>query len=277
MDIVVLRRGLHVSVSAIKEYLRCPRAFEMHRVRGVEPAFVPVPLAFGSAFHAALAFFYGMIKEGGAVPSLDDVTSVFVDAWRNAADGPLALQSDDEDDAGVDHEGKGIQMIAAFHAHATAAPVQVEAVEQGFAVELHDPDTGEVLEEHLVGAFDLVLREDDRRVICEHKSSSRKYGLDQITFDHQMTAYRLAARQLGLGERVGLRYQIVTKTKVPAVQVADLVRGDADEDDFLRTVVGVLRAVEAGAFYPVRGWQCRGCQYAHKCAGAKIASLAKAA
>jgi len=48
-------------------------------------------------------------------------------------------------------------------------------------------------------------------------------------------------------------------------QVADVERGPRDEDDFLRTAVGVLRAVDAGVAYPVRGWACRGCQYSHAC------------
>ena len=66
-----------------------------------------------------------------------------------------------------------------------------------------------------------------------------------------------------------MRFQVVTKTKVPAVQVVDLQRDEHDEDDFMRTAVGVLRAIDAGAFFPVRGWQCRGCQYAHACIGAR--------
>ena len=49
------------------------------------------------------------------------------------------------------------------------------------------------------------------------------------------------------------------------MQVADVERGPRDEDDFLRTAVGVLRAVDAGVAYPVRGWACKGCQFAHAC------------
>jgi hypothetical protein len=62
---------------------------------------------------------------------------------------------------------------------------------------------------------------------------------------------------------VGLRLQVVTKTTLPVVQVAEVERGPRDEDDFLRTAVGVLRAVDAGVAYPVHGWACRGCQFAH--------------
>ncbi len=258
--------GLHISISQVKTYLRCARQYELKYVKGIKPAFIPIALAFGSAFHAALAFYYGMIHELGTAPTVGETTQVFIDAWRNAADGPLPLQAE-EDDACVDHEAKGAQMIAAFYTHAALTPVAVEAVEQGFGVELHDPDTGELLEETLVGAFDLVVLEGERYVIIEHKSAARRYSQDQLRYDVQPTAYKLAARHLGLGQ-VGVRFQVVTKTKMPAVQLADLVRGEHDEEDFMRTVVGVLRAIDAKAFYPVRGWQCRGCQFAHACAGA---------
>lgn len=50
--------GLYTSVSQMKCWLRCPRQFELKYVRGVEPAFVPVNLAFGSAIHEALAAHY---------------------------------------------------------------------------------------------------------------------------------------------------------------------------------------------------------------------------
>ena len=40
-----------------------------------------------------------------------------------------------------------------------------------------------------------------------------------------------------------------------------------DEEDFLRMAVGVLKPVDAGALYPVKGWQCRGCQFQRRCQG----------
>ncbi len=125
------------------------------------------------------------------------------------------------------------------------------AVEKSFAVPIRDVETGELFEEQLVGTIDLVLNEDGQRVIVEHKTAAKKYGLDQLRFDIQPTAYKLAAREMALGE-VGLRYQVITKTKVPAIQIADVHRDDQDEDDFLRTVGGVLRAIDAGVSYPVR-------------------------
>ena len=267
----VLRDALHVSVSQLKCYLKCPRQYELRYVRGVRPAFVPIALVFGSAFHAALGAYYLSLKAGD-VASVDTLVSVFEDEWARQAAGPMPLGSD-ADDSDVDHMAKAAGMLVAFHRHAASErDLDVEAVEHPFAIELHDPDTGELLEEMLVGAIDLVVNEDGRRVVVEHKTSARRYASDQLRFDHQPTAYRLAASQLGLGD-VKLRFQVITKTKTPAVQVEDVSRSRQDVADFLQAVVGVLRSIDAGAFYPVRGWQCRGCAVAYACVGAAKAVM----
>ena len=57
--------------------------------------------------------------------------------------------------------------------------------------------------------------------------------------------------------------------EVPAVQVVDVRRDDYDEQDFLRTAGGVLRAIDAGVSYPMRGWQCRSCPYESACRESK--------
>lgn len=64
-----------------------------------------------------------------------------------------------------------------------------------------------------------------------------------------------------------LRYQVTTKTKVPAVQIADVTRDGSDEQDFLAITVNVLRAIDAGVSNPVRGWARRSCPYSAACRG----------
>lgn len=257
--------ALFISVSQVKSFLLCPRKYELHYILREEPAFVPVALAFGSAFHEALAAYYGEVKASSEPLRRDLVLDVFREAWAKAEDGPVPLQPDEDED-GTEHViDKGVSMLHAFLAHASRSRTpDVESVELSFAVPIRDVVSGELFEEQLVGAVDLVVREDGRRVVCEHKTAAKKYALDQIRFDLQPTAYKLAARELGLGD-VALRYQVVTKTKVPAVQVAELHRDEHDEGDFLRTVGGILRAIDAGVSYPVRGWQCRSCPYAQVC------------
>jgi CRISPR/Cas system-associated exonuclease Cas4 (RecB family) len=259
--------GLYTSVSQVKTYLRCPRQFELRYIRGEAPVFLPVPLAFGSAFHSALAAFYGEVKASGSPLKRDLMLDVFRAEWSKALDGPVPLQVDEEDDTSTDLVvDKGVSMLHAFaeHTEKNLDGVVVESVEKSFSVAINDPDTGEVIEEQLVGTMDLVTLEKGGRVVVEHKTAAKKYGADQLRYDIQPTAYKLAARQAGMGE-VGLRFQVVTKTKVPAVQIADITRDAQDEDDFLRTAGGVLKAIDAGVSYPIRGWACRGCQFAHAC------------
>ena len=192
----------------------------------------------------------------------DLVLDVFRAAWAKAAEGDVPLQANEDDAAPGAMIDKGVSMLHTFCDQA-GTPV-VEAVEHGFTITLHDVDTGEPLEEQLVGTIDLLIREEGRVVVVEHKSSARKFTEDQLRYDIQPTAYQIAARESGLGE-VALRFQIVTKSKVPSVQVVDIHRDDHAEADFVRTVTGVLRAIDAGVSYPIRGWQCRGCPYESTC------------
>ena len=261
------RDGLHISVSQIRTYLRCPRSYQLRYVLGAKPAFKPVPFAFGSSFHAALARFYVAVMEDGAPPPLQLVNDAFRDAWQRELDADLPLQADDDEpvDTGALVD-KGTEMLAVFHVHAVKSldGVKVEAVELPFSVPLFDPDVGTELEERLVGALDLVLKKGRRRQIIEHKTSARKFGEDQIRWDIQPTGYKLAARAMGLGE-VKVTYQIVTKARAPVLQIVDLDRNEEDEEEFLRVAVNVMRGVDGGAFPPLRSWACRSCPYAHAC------------
>ena len=65
---------------------------------------------------------------------------------------------------------------------------------------------------------------------------------------------------MGLGE-VGLRYQVLTKTRTAAVQVAGVERTPAGQEDFLRVTAGVLRAIDAGVSFPLRSTRCARCLY----------------
>jgi len=69
---------------------------------------------------------------------------------------------------------------------------------------------------------------------------------------------------MGLGE-VSVQYQVVTKTKTPALQVIDLERTVEDQEEFLRVAIGVMRGVDNGVFVPVRSWACKGSPFARVC------------
>jgi CRISPR/Cas system-associated exonuclease Cas4 (RecB family) len=258
---------LYTSITQLKSWMLCPRQFELHYVRGESPEFVPKARAFGTSFHSALARYYVDLRDIGVAPPVEKLIELFSDLWQQKKEGKIPIQGagDEDEDGKIDPVDLAAKMLRVFHGQAAPPDgVKVVAVEQPFSVTLFDPDTGEVQEEKLVGVIDLVLSEDDHVTLVEHKTAAKKWGLDQFRYDFQPTAYQLATKEQGHQE-VGLRYQIVTKTKSPAVQVEDVMRDESDEDDFRRIALGVLKAIDNGVSYPVRGWQCRSCPYKAAC------------
>ncbi|MGB8297475.1 MAG: PD-(D/E)XK nuclease family protein [Polyangia bacterium] len=255
-----MREGLHVSVSQVKTYLRCPRQYQMRYVVGAEPEFVPRNLVLGSAVHEGLAAYYRSVMETSESPEQDVGLAALHASLEAAKKNRVPLEK-----GGEDLEAVGTGLLRTFYEAVYQEPPVVVGVEVPFAIELHDPVTGEVLEEKLVGALDLVVRESERHVVVEHKSAAKKWSQDQIKHDVQLSAYKLVGGKIGLGD-VGLRLQVLTKTKKPAMIVEDTERGDKDIRDFMATVVGVLRAVDAGVFFPIRNGMCGGCAFQRRCA-----------
>lgn len=253
----------HVSVSSLTTHLKCPRQYELKYVTEVPPSHRSGSLALGSAVHAVLAFFYGRLMRAMEEPSVEELKSEFVVAWSRALEGDVPVLLDDGEtvDAAQD---KGLALVEVFHRDAPR-PAQVTGVEQRFAVELVDTTTGEALPRRLVGIMDTVVRDaDGRHRILEHKTAAKRFAEDKLRYDLQPTAYSLAALALGLGP-VSVTLQILLKQKKPSLELRDLIRDDRDHDDFLHVVSGVLRAIEAEAFYPIHDWWCRSCPWAGPC------------
>ncbi len=253
-----MRDGLHVSVSQIKCYLRCPRQYQMRYVLGAEPEFTPANLVLGSAVHEGLAAFYRSVMNTSESPEFDTCMAAFHATLVGFRKSSLPIKDGD------DIETQGGALLKVFYESTYQHPPRVVGVEVPFTIDLADPVTGEILEERLVGALDLVVEQDKKNIVVEHKTAARKWPEDQIKHDIQLSAYKLVARALGLGD-VRLRLQVMTKTKKPAMIVENTDRTDRDERKFLETVVGVLRAIDAQAFFPVRNGMCGGCTFQRRC------------
>jgi putative RecB family exonuclease len=253
-----LRDGLHFSVSQAKSYLRCPRQYQLRYVLGAAPEFVPANLVLGSAVHEGLAAYYRAVMTTAESPEFDVCLAAFRATLAGFRRNTLPIKDGD------DIEAQGEALLKVFYETVYQDPPNVVGVEVPFKVDLADPVTGEVLEEALVGGLDLVLEQDKKNIVVEHKTAGRKWSEDQIKHDIQLAAYKLVARALGLGE-AGLRLQILLKTKSPKMVVEETSRTERDEQEFLETVVGVLRAIDAQAFFPIRTSMCGGCPFQRRC------------
>jgi hypothetical protein len=157
----------------------------------------------------------------------------------------------------------GIRMLDVF-LDKVPLPDEVLGVEVPFVLELAHPATGEIASVPLIGAIDAIVTEGGTSGVWELKTGAKKWSADQLEYDPQMTAYAMAARELGHDD-AELKLLVTTKTKSPDVQVERLVRHRADRQELAETALTVLHAVSAGVDYRVRGWGCKTCAHAGVC------------
>jgi len=160
----------------------------------------------------------------------------------------------------------GIAMLSSFHENGFV-PDKVVGVEVPFAVDLADPETGEVLDIPLIGAVDLIAEKDGRVVLVEHKTAARRFDATRLRYDSQPTTYQYASRALRL-VNPQLVFQILIKSgKKPACETIPITRSKESEIEMLHTFAHVLRGIEAGVFFRNRGWACGDCGFKHRCGG----------
>ena len=251
-----LRSQPHVSFSAIKTFLMCPRRYRLQYIDRVRSEYRAAAISFGHTWHEVVGVW--LVREDVTAEELRDHLRDRLSVSMRDHE----LMFDDEDDNESTFVDTGVRMLNAFLAK-VSRPERTLAVEVPFGLELGHPITGEILPVKFIGAIDALVVESGNKSVWELKTGKRKWS-DQLEYDLQTTAYRIAARELGHGD-VELRLVLTTKGKKPDVQSERLVRHRRDEREFVETVFAVRRAAEAGVDYPNRGWQCRTCAFAGAC------------
>jgi CRISPR/Cas system-associated exonuclease Cas4 (RecB family) len=148
---------------------------------------------------------------------------------------------------------------------------EILAVEQPFAVPLIDQETGEVLDRDLVGTLDLLERDAEGLVVVDLKTLARKYTDLQVEASLQLSVYSYAvalspwANGMADAGDVRVRFDVLTKAKEPELHRYWTTRDRAENVRLFRLVSEVLGAIEAGAFHPIVGWQCKDCVFRSKC------------
>ena len=252
------RTTLHCSVSQIRTYGSCSQKYMWRYVLGAEAEHRSPNLVLGSAVHEALARFYTLLQRG-LTPQPEGVMAAYSDAFDAEAAKEPAVLLEDEETLG-ELKDQGVALIQAFLAN-VKAPDRVLAVESAFSCDVVCPETGEILEEQLVGAFDAVVEDAGKLVVLEHKTAARAWSADQLEYDLQVGIYQ------GVTGADLVRLQVLTKTKVAKLMVHDLVRTEAAQVEAVGVVCSVVRAIRAGAFWRNRGWACKDCEYRARCGG----------
>ena len=254
--LAALRDADHVSVSSVKSYLMCPQRHHFRYHTDVEPSHRSIPLVLGKAAHDSLESHYMFHKEHGDAPPVELLLDTFASSWRRAVLGDPPVRSDD---IGKDMD-VGVGLVHTFYEQAPR-PRKVIGVEEAFAIELEDDPQGRLI----VGAIDAVVVDDeDRVVVVESKTAKRRWPKVQLEHDFQVSIYQLAAKTMDLHNPV-LRYDFLLKLKKPVLESVEVRRTPQQEHEALLIFNQVTRAIDAGIHYPVRGWMCTNCEFAHAC------------
>lgn len=259
-----LRRRPHWSCSALRTFLDvCSLQYAFRYVLGLPERSVPAALVFGRAFHSAATWFHRG-RLAGRAPAVRDAADLFaglLDTALAAADPPVVLKDGDTPE-GLLVQGRAMLRTLLEGTRADPPPT---ALAEAFSLHLRDGE-GARLDKPLIGEFDLVLRQPDgSELIVDWKTAARRWSGAQAHTDLQATCY-LAARRAAVDTPLGFRFDIVTKTKVPALQQCATDRLDEDFVRLGETVRVVERMVRAEHFVPNdRGFACADCPYQDPC------------
>jgi putative RecB family exonuclease len=246
----------HISVTRINLYRTCSLKYRFQYLDQLPRRGRPAGLVFGSAIHAALAWWH-RARLAGDTPALADLLRLFEADWyAQTLDQPL-LGADDAPERLLQ---TGRQLLAAF-TRRPAAPVV--AVEAPFEVPLVHPDTGETLPVPLVGVIDLIQAPD---TIVEFKTALRRWSPADLPDHLQLSAYAYAYHLLAGRPAADLRLITLVRTRAPWIDEQHTARGAPDAARLFHLSRAVLRGIAAGVFFPNRGcWLCKDCEYVQDC------------
>ena len=141
---------------------------------------------------------------------------------------------------------------------------RVVAVNEAFAVAMVDA-AGNVLEKPMIGELDLVV-DSGGIVVCDEKSSARRWPKGQADKSLQPTAYLYAYQQIHGGEIVPFRFQVAVKNKKPVIEHHLTQRNQDQFQRMIELVKAVDTMIAAEHFLPNEGsFYCGGCPHHAAC------------
>ncbi len=244
----------HLSHSQIQEFTWCSMKYCLHRIRGVEPEFVPSSLVFGVSIHEALATYHKGLADGRQT-ALEELYDVFDRRWGEE---PLPVHYS----AGKSESGLKAIAHSLLKAYLSEAPLtgQIVRVEEFFRIILHD----ELPPIH--GYIDLIERTpDDQLVITDLKTSSR----DGPPGPAQLVLYSQALDAVGLDTEspVRLQYVVLPKKRDSHLSTFPVQVTQEDVDRLTSDYRKVFQAIQEGAFRPRSDKWCGECQWKNRCPG----------
>jgi len=247
-----------LSFSQVSTWLRCGALYRFRYIDKAEPEHVSMALLQGSSIHDAVGS-EAQRRLDGEDGGLDYALQTYRELLTQKVAYPEAPVELGKLSL-IEHMEVGQRMLVTYF---EVGPVErVVAVEKEFELDL-----GDGLK--LIGVTDFVVEGENGPEVVELKTAARSWSDLQAKLSMQGAIYALA---LGRAENPApVTFRVLTKTKVPKVQVIHV----AHDRDSCRQAVDAIREVaggiEAGCFPRNCSVQtCSGCGYFKKCQGRRF-------
>ena len=244
-----------LSVSQVNCYLGCPLNYRFRYVDKIPRPWRVAAMAFGTSVHAAVEWFHKERMSGGS-PELAEVLKVFDADWYAQNTEPLVFSERESKDS-LAEKGRAMLQLYVESTNGTKAV----AVEQGWELDLADPETGELLDVRLRGIIDLVEEGD---VLVDLKTAGRTLESGGLERHLQLSTYALAYLLIH-GSIPKLRLDMLLKTAKPRLERHETTRSIEDLVWTARLIQEVSAAIETEHFFPNPSWRCTECEYYAHC------------
>ncbi|HOP08417.1 MAG TPA: PD-(D/E)XK nuclease family protein [candidate division Zixibacteria bacterium] len=248
---------MQISATKITTYLDCPLRYRFRYVDQIEPDQMSPNMAFGSVFHRSAKFIHRKRMDGVQLTREQMETAFRLD-WTAAQTVPIKWNGSSPESL----EEQGLAMLRTYldAMEDVGAPLAVEAE---IKVPFVNLATGEKMPDvELFGYIDRITRDHEP---VELKTSGRSWSTMMADQSLQMTLYAYALALQHEREEVTGQFEVIVKNKTPKFQRLETVRNVRDFDQMYRTVERVLEAVDAGLFFPAKGFLCPSCDFSAEC------------
>ena len=243
----------HWSYSAFQTYISCPMKYYFRYVEHAEVERTSVSLPFGRAFHAVLS----ERARKGADFTVEDAKDDFAVYFRGETEASESLIYRADEDY-LFWEQRGCDMLDVAFAD-WPDDYTVKSVAESFSVEVPG------LSKPLIGEFDLVVVDGGDETIVDWKTASAKWPNGKADLDLQASVFTYAFYRLH--DRLPMfRFDVFTKTRMPAHHQFYTTRNQDDFDRFVYLAGKIDKAITAGIFFPVESCiNCTECAFNDRC------------
>ena len=261
-----LKEQPHYSYTALNTYINvCQLLYYYRYIEKVEAERTPVALPFGTAFHSVLSEQAQAAKRGKLLTA-DEMTDAFTAYFQaNCKDAANIVFKRDEN---IEDQIATAKRMFEVVNKEWIDYWNIQSVAEPFRIEMPG------LSKPIIGELDMVITEktpfdgeNDKGydTIVDFKTAARMWSEDRPSKDLQATVFSYAFEKVHQ-RRPSFRFDVVTKTKTPAVRHLYTSR---DDDHYLRLeklFTTADKGIQAGVFLPNESsFACSDCPFADRC------------